>query len=198
MHATQGHWQLAWNTASSAERPSASMDTDEAAWVKAARAGDREAFEQLVKRHQHRVFRLAGRFFRRREEIEDAAQETFLTVWRKLDTYRARAPFEHWLTRVCLNCCYARLRKRRPEEPLAPEAMAQETAVDPSLQIDTERLLAALDPKDRFVLQLLYGEGWSVAEISEKLGWSQAKVKVRAYRARKKLRRILTRKESRP
>ena len=65
---------------------------DEAALVAAARGGDRDAFGELVVRHQQRVFRLAGRFFRRREEVEDVAQETFLQAWRKLDTYRASNP----------------------------------------------------------------------------------------------------------
>ena len=139
------------------------------------------------------MFRLAGRFFSRPEEVEDVAQETFLTVWRKLDTYRARAPFEHWLTRVCLNCCYARFRKRRPVEALDDVAEVAVAGEDPGPRLDAERLLATLEPEDRFVLQLLHGEGWTVAEISHKLGWSQSKVKVRAHRARRRLRKLLTR-----
>lgn len=192
MSGTVAHWELSWNTGVTGTAPASEREREEAAWIEATRGGDRAAFEALVKRYERRVFRLAGRFFRRPEEVEDVAQETFLTVWRKLDTYRARAPFEHWLTRVCLNCCYARFRKRRPEQALDEVAEVAVAAEDPGPRLDAERLLATLEPEDRFVLQLLYGEGWTVAEISRKLGWSPSKVKVRAYRARRRLKKVLT------
>ena len=158
--------------------------------VAASRDGDREAFGELVRRHQRRVFRLSGRFFRRAEDVEEAAQETFLQAWRKLSTYRGDAPFEHWLTRICLNACYARLRKKRPEEEELADDL-EYPASDPDARLEVERLLSRLPPKDRFVLLLLDGQGWSVAEIAERIGWSQANVKVRAHRARKRLRRLL-------
>ena len=187
------HWELSWNTGVSGTAPVRARDREEAAWIAATRGGDRAAFEALIKRYERRVFRLAGRFFRRPEEVEDVAQETFLTVWRKLDTYRAHAPFEHWLTRVCLNCCYARFRKRRPEEALDEVAELSVRGEDPGQRLVAERLLATLEPEDRFVLQMLHGEGWTVVEISHKLGWSVSKVKVRAHRARRRLRGLLTR-----
>jgi RNA polymerase sigma-70 factor (ECF subfamily) len=166
--------------------------TDEARLIAACRKGDSDAFSELVRLHQRRVFGLASRFFRRREDVEDAAQETFLTAWRKLGTYKAKAPFEHWLTRVCLNCCYEKLRKHnRSEDPLEAEAVVAGRSPDPDAAMEVERLLSTLSPADRFVLLMLDGEGWSVAEIAEKLGWSMVNVKVRAHRARKKLRRVL-------
>lgn len=82
----------------------------EARLIAASLGGDQAAFAALVRRHQSRVFLLAGRFFRHREDVEDVSQETFFTAWRKLRTYEARAPFEHWITRVCLRLCYSRLR----------------------------------------------------------------------------------------
>lgn len=158
--------------------------------VEASRQGDGDAFGELVRRHERRVFRLAGRFFRRPEEIEDVAQETFLQAWKKLGTYRAKAPFEHWLTRVCLNTCYGRFRKRKGDErPLEHDVAAE--GHDPTARLDAERLLAHLSAEDRFVLLLLHGEGWTVAEIADRLGWSRANVKVRAHRARKRLRGVL-------
>ena len=158
--------------------------------VAASRGGDRDAFSDLVRLHQRRVFRLVGRFFRGREDVEDVAQETFLKAWRKLDTYRADEPFEHWLTRVCLNCCYARLRRQRPAElPIDQEISTRGT--DPNARLEVERLLRSLQPEERFILLLLDGEGWSVAEIADKLGWTRVNVKVRAHRARKKLRSLL-------
>ncbi len=192
MSAAYAHWELSWNTGVTGTAPASEREREEAAWIEATRGGDRAAFEALVKRYERRVFRLAGRFFRRPEEVEDVAQETFLTAWRKLDTYRARAPFEHWLTRVCLNCCYARFRKRRPAEALDDVAEVAVAGEDAGARLDVERLLATLEPEDRFVLQLLHGEGWTVAEISHKLGWSPSKVKVRAHRARRKLKKLLT------
>jgi RNA polymerase sigma-70 factor (ECF subfamily) len=162
----------------------------EAELVAAARRGDRDAFAELVRLHQRRVFRLTGRFFRDPEDVKEMAQETFLTAWRKLATYQARAPFEHWLTRVCLNCCYDRLRRRRPPTQPLDRQMAAPSA-DPDAALEVNKLLGNLKPEDRFVLLLLYGEGWPVEEIAKRLGWSRANVKVRAHRARKKLRRIL-------
>ncbi len=163
---------------------------DESRLIEASKNGDPAAFAELVRLHQHRVFRLVGRFFRRREDVEDMAQETFLTAWQKLDTYRARAPFEHWLTRVCLNCCYARLRRKTPTTTTLETDVAAD-GVHPDTRLEVERLLRPLKPVDRFILLLLDGEDWSVAEIAERLGWSKANVKVRAHRARKKLRRLL-------
>jgi RNA polymerase sigma-70 factor, ECF subfamily len=157
----------------------------------ACRGGDQAAFGSLVRRHQARVFAMAGRFFRRREDVEEVAQETFLTAWRRLATYEARAPFEHWITRVCLRLCYARLAsERRREQPLPPAEQVADRR-DPGAALDMERLLARLDASDRFVLLLLDGEGWSVKEIAERIDWSVTNVKVRAFRARRRLRRLL-------
>jgi len=172
--------------------PTPRADGDEARLVAEARGGQSEAFSKLVRLHQRRVFRLAGRFFRKREDVEEVAQETFLTAWRKLDTYRAKAPFEHWLTRVCLNCCYARLRRQKPAD-LPLEHDVPDRAGNPDARLEVERLLATLKPEDRFILLLLDGEGWSVADIAQRLGWTRVNVKVRAHRARRKLRRLLER-----
>lgn len=181
---------LTWIHSMAPALKTATRRDDEVELVAAARKGDDSAYAELVRRHERRVFRLAGRFFRRPEEVEDAAQQTFLTAWRKLDTYKAKAPFEHWLTRVCLNCCYQELRRRRATEVELDRDVSAPRS-DPNAKIDVERLLAHLPATDRFVLQLMHGEGWSTQEIAERLGWSRANVKVRAHRARKKLRRLL-------
>jgi RNA polymerase sigma-70 factor, ECF subfamily len=167
------------------------VDAEEIALVAASLEGDQAAFAKLVRTHQARVFRLAGRFFGRREDVEDVAQDTFITAWRRLSTYAARAPFEHWITRVCLRLCYARLgaERRLPDTVGTPDTVIQPR--DVAAAIDVERLLARLSPADRFVLLLLDGEGWSVNEIAERLGWTATNVKVRAFRARRRLRRAL-------
>ena len=181
--------ELCWKLEMSLRAPS-QAEGDEGRLVAATLGGDPKAYAELVRLHQRRVFRLAGRFFRNRQDVEDVAQETFLSAWRKLGTFRAKAPFEHWLTRICLNCCYAKLRKQRPEElPLEGDVAARRP--DPDARMEVERLLRPLRPEERFILLLLDGEGWSVAEIAERLGWTKVNVKVRAHRVRKKLRRML-------
>lgn len=190
MQTHAGILALASQPSDAAERQSEAWQAEERSWIAASLDGDRDAFDELVRRYQQRVFRLAGRFFRRPEDVEDVAQETFLTVWRKLHTYAAKAPFEHWLTRVCTRCCYARLRQRPAPEPL--ENIDRPVGPgDPSAPIELERLLAHLKPADRMVLLLLDGEGWSTAEIADRLGWTRTNVKVRAHRARTRLRRLV-------
>ncbi|HVT61480.1 MAG TPA: RNA polymerase sigma factor [Thermoanaerobaculia bacterium] len=172
----------------------------EALLIRDSVAGDEEAFAALVRRYQGRVFRLLGRFFRQPQDVEEVAQETFLRAWLKLGTYSARAPFEHWLTRLCLRCAYDRLRRHgahaahpAPSRPGLPRQTAeiQAPSTDPDARIEVERLLAMLPAADRFMLVLLEGEGWSVADVASRLGWSTVNVKVRAHRARKRLRRVL-------
>ena len=176
-----------WNAAP------AEIAAEETRLIAACRDRDPDAFAELVRLHERRVFRLAGRFFLRAEDVEDAAQETFLTVWRKIGTYRARAPFEHWLTRICLNCCYARLRGRKEQEVPILVAETAAPARDPDAALDLEILLREIPAADRFILLLLDGEGWSAAEIAERLGWTGVNVRVRAHRARKRLRRLVER-----
>jgi RNA polymerase sigma-70 factor (ECF subfamily) len=167
----------------------------EAQLVRASAAGDEDAFAVLVRRHQARVFRLAGRFFRRPQDVEEVAQETFLRAWLKLGTYSARAPFEHWLTRLCLRCAYDRLRRPGGAASSSSQQNLEDSleapGADPNARLEVTRLLARLPAADRFLLVLLEAEGWSVAEIAERLGWSQVNVKVRAHRARRRLRRVL-------
>jgi len=169
--------------------------TSDAALVARAAAGDAAAFTSLVERWKDRVFRLALRFVRRPEDAEEIAQEVFMKLYRAAATYRSGAPFEHWLTRLCLRCAYDRLRRpsRSPESAAwpGPEQAAEGPAPDPTARLEVERLLAHLQPADRFLLVLLEAEGWSVAEIAERLGWSRVNVKVRAHRARQRLRRVL-------
>src|SRR5205085_5258835 len=82
-----------------------------------ARGGDESAFAEIVRRYSPRVFRVASRFFRRREQVEEAAQEVFLKAFTELDSYEGRGSLEGWLTRIATNTCLNLLRsaKRRPE-----------------------------------------------------------------------------------
>ena len=170
--------------------------------VSRAQAGDERAFELLVRMHAPRVFQITGRFFRDAAQVEEAAQLVFVRAYLQLGRYQARGSFEGWLARLATNLCLneIRSRKRRPESPeeassmdrfLAPssrtrfaEAERGRIAADLAL-----RLLEHLAPADRMVLEMLDGEGCGVKEVAAATGWSEANVKVRAFRARRKLRK---------
>jgi len=179
-------------------------DPDAELAARAAR-GDPAAFDELVARWKVRVFQLAHRFVARAEDAEDVAQEVFLKMYRSLHTYRSDAPFEHWLMRIATNACRDQLRerKRRPAAPLAeltPDASAwldRALAGRSLAAAEAERARAAaaelldrLSVTDRMVLVLVDVEGRSTEEVAALLGSTRAAVKVRAFRARRALRRL--------
>ena len=167
--------------------------TDEAL-VAATLAGDDAAFAELARRHKRKVFGMAARFARNRQDLEDLAQTVFLRVWRSLGGFRADAPFEHWLARLAIRCCHDFLRaaKHRPPEVPLDEADSVTAPDDPCHAREIiAAALARLKPDERLVLTLLELENHSVREISQATGWSEANVKVRAHRARAALKHIL-------
>lgn len=188
---------------------SASAEPTDDALVAATCAGDESAFEQLFERHRRRVARIASRFFSRPEQLEEIIQESFTKAYLALPTFAGAhaASFVAWLTQIAVNACYDELRRaqRRPEQQLGDlnSAEAQELTAHlhsggahdvESALISRDlagKLLARLSAEDRLVLTLLDAEGLSVAEIAQVTGWSSAKVKVRAHRARAHLRRVL-------
>lgn len=167
--------------------------------VRAALAGDDEAFTELVRRHKRRVFSIVAKFVRNNYELDDICQEIFIKVYQNLKSYRADAPFEHWLSKISVNACYDAMRRQRrtkddvPLDDIACSLGAP--AVEESSGNEAWRVLrpalAQLRPEDRLVITLLNLEERSINEISALTGWSESKVKVRAFRARKELRRIL-------
>jgi RNA polymerase sigma-70 factor, ECF subfamily len=175
-------------------------------------AGEDEAFEQLFERHRRRVALIAGRFFRRREEIEEVVQEAFAKAYFALPDFTGtdESSFASWLARIAFNASYDELRKqkRRPESSLddvteeeAGRLTERLRAEGAGADVESEavsrdlagKLLARLSPEDRLVLVMLDVEGMSVAEIAGAAGWSASKVKVRAHRARAALRKVLGR-----
>lgn len=172
-----------------------------------ARTGDESAFAEIVRRYGPRVFHTAGRFFRRREQVEEAAQEVFLKAFTQLDTFEGRGSFEGWLTRIATNTCLNLVRgaKRRPElsaSDLSEDQSAwlehnmagaaaerQQSAERGMVAADlAERVLVTMSPDDRLVLMLMDGEEASVKEVAEETGWSESNVKVKAMRARRRMR----------
>jgi RNA polymerase sigma-70 factor (ECF subfamily) len=176
--------------------------------VSEARRGDEAAFEEIVRRYSPRVFQVTGRFFRNRSQVEDLAQEVFLKAYSQLSNYEGRGSFEGWLTRIATNTCLneLRTRKRHPESlvseltdeegswleeqlgGISTESSPERNAIIADL---ADKLLGRLSPDDRIVLTLMDGEGLSVKEVAEATGWSQSKIKVQAFRARRRMRKIV-------
>jgi RNA polymerase sigma-70 factor (ECF subfamily) len=174
-----------------------------------AHNGDESAFAEIVRRYSPRVFSVASRFFRQRSVVEEAAQEVFLKAYTQLGSFEGRGSLEGWLTRIATNTCLNMVRssKRRPEMTVSDLTddeqswMDQQSAGDRGKQASVEnslvaadladRLLAVLPPEDQQALLMIDGEDASIKEVAEATGWSESKVKVRAFRARKKLREAM-------
>ncbi|HYN85202.1 MAG TPA: RNA polymerase sigma factor [Pyrinomonadaceae bacterium] len=175
--------------------------------ARAAREGDESAFAEIVRRYSPRVFRFASRFFKRRDRVEEAAQEVFLKAFTELDSYEGRGSLEGWLTRITTTTCLNLIRgaKRRPEMTLsdltedegawldrhtAGAAAERHRAAESGMVAAdlAERVLETMSPDDRLVLSLIEGEEVSVKEAAEMTGWSESKVKVQAMRARRRMR----------
>ena len=182
------------------------MDQSEAELIAAVLRGDSGSFEPLVQKYSPRIFATARRYARRESEVEDIVQEIWMKAYQKLRSFRGEAPFEHWLMRLAVRTCYDFLRGHQRNRELAfselsePEsAWLQRFATEPNKAgEDTEaarqlvaRLLEQLSPAARLVITLLEIEERSVKEIAQLTGWSVPLVKVRAFRARAEMRKLL-------
>jgi RNA polymerase sigma-70 factor (ECF subfamily) len=170
---------------------------DDVRLVRRIRDGDQAAFEELVRRTWPRVAHIAGRFFREADAIDEIAQEVFVKAFVALGSWEARVPLQHWLSRIAVNACYDELRRRKRTAAPASREPAPEPAGDPRLwereetRIWAAEVLARLPAAERLVLTLTVLEDLSVAEVAELTGWSKVNVKVRAFRARRKLKQLL-------
>ena len=178
--------------------------------ARAAREGDESAFEEIMRRYSPRVFKFASKFFRRRSLVEEAAQEVFLKAFTEIGNYEGRGSLEGWLTRITTNTCLNLLRssKRRPElrasdltedqtdwldKNLAHAATEQHQSSERSLVAAdlAGRVLQTLPPDDQLVLTMIDGEDASVKDVVNLTGWSESKVKVKAFRARRRMRKAV-------
>ena len=176
--------------------------SDESDLVQRARRGDDDAFASLATLYRGRIATMAARFARGSHEIDDLVQEIFIRVWKGLDRFREDAPFEHWIMRVAVRACYdflRRHRRRRESEVLVDEMPAPSAAglpADPGEHRSREAweivraLLDALGEKDRLAVTLIDLEQKSVREAAALTGWSESNVKVRAFRARQRMKEI--------
>jgi RNA polymerase sigma-70 factor (ECF subfamily) len=171
-------------------------------------AGDASAFECIFDRHKRYVAIVASRYFSCPHQIEEVIQASFTKAYFELASFRGANELSlvSWLGRITATTCLNILRSRRYKfdtnhiylsddvaETLAVD-LVEKSAEELTTQRDLlKKLLASLDAEDRAVLQMLYVEEMTASEIAELFGWSRAKVKVRAFRARHTLRRILRR-----
>jgi len=184
------------------------MEPTDAELIAAALKGDSASFEPLVAKYQGRVFATARRYARRESEVEDIVQEVFIKAFQKLDGFRGEAPFEHWLMRLAVRTCYDFLRSHQRNRETAfteltqpesdwldqfvvqPDSAGEEAEAARQL---IDKVLSRLSPPARLVITLLEIEERSVKEISQITGWSEPLVKVRAFRARAEMKKILAR-----
>jgi len=173
------------------------------------RRGEAAAGQELVERLYPVVIPIVRNHLPRAMDEQDLAQEIFMKMFAKLDTFRAEQPLEHWVARIARNTCFDHLRRQkrrgelryadlREEDTAVLEAiLAKEGEVSDAIDSPEEvrdlvnRLLATLKPQEEAVLRLLDLEQLPVKEIAAQLGWGESKVKVTAFRARKKLQATL-------
>jgi RNA polymerase sigma-70 factor (ECF subfamily) len=179
---------------------------DVAACLGRVRQRDQSAARELVEHLHPLVIRIVRSHLPRRVAEEDLVQEVFMKMFTRLEQYQGAVPFPHWVSRIAVTTCIDQLRaqKRRPEfrwadlseneAQVLDTVMTNENEVGPGDALAARelvhKLLGQLSPNDRLVINLLDLEQKSVAEISQLTGWSQSLIKVRAFRARRKLKKL--------
>ncbi len=157
-------------------------------------AGDRQAFDLIMRSQENRVFSVCLRILGDRDNALDATQETFLTVFRKVEQFQGNSALSTWIYRIAVNTCYDQIRKagRRPSEPLDDhlepvDPAAEDAVLAAGLRPEIERALARLPADFRAAVVLSDIEGLSLPETAEALGIPVGTVKSRVFRGRRLL-----------
>jgi RNA polymerase sigma-70 factor (ECF subfamily) len=182
-------------------------DSDASALVQAALQHDDEAARALVRKLYPLVAKIVRGHRPRRTADEDLCQMIFIKVFQRLSQFSGKVPLEHWVSRIAVNTCLNQIESERVRPELRhADLTVEEQAVIENLATSTEELapdrqfasrqlvehlLTALKPVERLAVDLLYLQGRSVEEIRKITGWSAALVKVRAFRARQKMKQLL-------
>jgi RNA polymerase sigma factor (sigma-70 family) len=168
--------------------------------IEACLNGDKDSYERLVRRYEMQITRLMWRFSRNPAVCEELVQEVFVEAYFSLKNYRGHAPFLHWLRRIGTRVGYRFWKEQEKSKALISltdfDVIEKEDTDEVDSQTAAEILHSLLDrlPKaDRLVLTLMYFEQHSTRQIAEMMGWNRAMVKMRALRARKKLKTIAER-----
>jgi len=183
----------------SKEPPFTASGDEDLVLVLRARSGDLDAFDALIMKHQPAIAAMLHRFAPGHSDLEDLVQDTFVKAWTALGQWQPERPFNHWLKRIAARTGLEYYRKRRTS-PLALSSdsdlehlpASTTDAASRSLH-DVQELLAQLPPDDRALLTLIHLQGLTVAEAAEHFQWSMANAKIRAFRARHRLRKLLSR-----
>ena len=182
---------------------------DMAGCLARVRQRDEDAARSLLNQLYPLVIKLVRAHLPRRTSEEDLAQVIFMKVFAKIEQFSGTVPFEHWVSRIAVNTCLNQLQaeKIRPElrwadlseeEERVLESLATTTAEfqHPADQVASrdlvDKLLAKLSPDDRLLMNLIHLEGHSIEEVKKLTGWNNSLIKVRAFRARRKLRKYFT------
>ncbi len=172
--------------------------------------GDENAFEYLLKKYKHHVVKIVHKHLPY-DQVEETAHDVFIRAYRSLPTFKGKSSFKQWLSGIAVRTCYDFFRKKyrsreipmsalsdRPQEILE-NMMSDQSIVDFNEKTKQKQIRELLDwaldklkPKDRMVLELIYFEGFSGKETADLLGLSVANVKIRTFRSRKKLRKLLS------
>jgi RNA polymerase sigma factor (sigma-70 family) len=179
---------------------------DLAGCLQRVRQRDQSAARELVDQLYPMVIRIVRAHLPRHVAEEDLSQEIFMKMFTRLEQFQGAVPFPHWVSRIAVTTCIDHLRsqKRRPEFRWADLSENESAVLDAVLSSETDRapddtlaahelvdkLLGQLKPDDRLVIQLLDLEQKTVAEIHALTGWNSSLIKVRAFRARRKLQKL--------
>ena len=176
-----------------------SLDAD-LEFILLAQLGDLDAFDVIVLEHQSIIAAILHRFAKNQADLEDLLQETFVKAWRALPDWKPEKPFLHWLKRIALRVGLEDNRKRK-RSPLATASdlneashLFSESPLDDARDALDEaiEILSHLPADDQTILTLIHLHGMTMDEIAAEFGWSRANAKIKAFRARGRLRKILT------
>jgi RNA polymerase sigma-70 factor, ECF subfamily len=166
--------------------------------VRQSRNGDSQAYGRLINRHQKYIGQILWRFTRDKQEHKELIQDVFVQAYLTINSYREKAPFAHWLSRIAVRTGYhywktAAVQKQHnlsieDWEQIASEQIDRHDA-DEAAEL-LYRFLSQLQPRDRLVLTLRYMQGCDVAETARQTGWTKTMVKVQTLRAIRKLRKL--------
>ena len=178
--------------------------------VRRVNDGDTDAFALLLERYRNHVCRIVGKHVPF-DRVDELSQDVFIRVFRSLGSFKGPDGFRYWVSKIAVRTCYDFWRKeyRNRETPMSAMTDRQEEWMDrvtaeqagdsfaamcreKEAREVLEWALARLSPEDRMVVELVHLEGLSGKEAAELMGWSVANVKIRSYRSRNKLRKLLT------
>lgn len=174
--------------------------SEDASHIAAALSGDGEAYRRLVERYQGEIAQQMRRFSRDKTVQTELTHDVFVEAYMSLQSYRGNAPWLHWLRRIAIRVGYRYWSNRQAQSRECTLSVDDWRRLQGRLPEPTEAaesadlvfaLLAQLTPHDRLILTLLYLDGCTIAEAADRAGWTAIGAKVRAFRARNRLRKLI-------